>query len=105
MAGYRAGYEEHCPLPERTFQLDGADRLATAQAQVARKLDALQGRHVVVVGLNEDAVRGAMQAAADAGRAAEVWYSGQLADAPMRERIACDEQLHRLGGPVPRTVR
>jgi ABC-type sugar transport system substrate-binding protein len=72
--------------------LDDADRLATAQAQVARRLAGLQGKHIVVVGLNEDAIRGAMEAVAAAGRADEVWYSGQLADAGMRGRIACDEQ-------------
>jgi ribose transport system substrate-binding protein len=91
MAGYRAGYEEHCPLPGRTIALDGADRLATAQAQVARRLEGLPGKHIVVVGLNEDAIRGAMVSVAAAGRTDEVWYSGQLADAAMRGRIACDE--------------
>ena len=35
MAGYRAGFEEHCPLPAQTIVLDGADRLATAQTQVS----------------------------------------------------------------------
>lgn len=92
MAGYRAGYQEHCPLPGRTFVLDGADRPATAQAQVARRLEDLQGKRIVVVGLNEDAIRGAMDAAAAAGRDDEVWYSGQLADAAMRQTIACDAQ-------------
>jgi ribose transport system substrate-binding protein len=92
MAGYRAGYQEHCPLPGRTFVLDGADRPATAQSQVARRLEGLQGKRIIVVGLNEDAIRGAMAAAAAAGREGEVWYSGQLADPAMRRTIACDAQ-------------
>ena len=92
MAGYRAGYQEHCPLPGRTFVLDGADRPVTAQSQVARKLEGLQGKRIIVVGLNEDAIRGAMAAAAAAGREGEVWYSGQLADTAMRRTIACDAQ-------------
>jgi ribose transport system substrate-binding protein len=91
MAGYRAGYEEHCPLPERTFQLDDADRLVTAQAQVARRLEDLPGKRIVIVGLNEDAILGAMAAASAAGRQDETWYSGQLADAPIRQVIACDD--------------
>lgn len=91
MAGYRAGYEEHCPLPDRTFQLDDADRLVTAQAQVARRLAELPGKRIVIVGLNEDAILGAMAAASAAGRQDETWYSGQLADAPIRQVIACDE--------------
>jgi ribose transport system substrate-binding protein len=92
MAGYRAGYQEHCPLPSRTLQIDDADRLVTAQTQVARRLAGLQGRRIIVVGLNESAVLGAMAAASAAGRKDEVWYSGQLADASIREHIACDGQ-------------
>lgn len=92
MAGYRTGYEEHCPLPGRTFVLDDADRLVTAQTQVASRLEGLQGKRIIVVGLNEDAILGAMAAASPAGRADEVWYSGQLADASIRGRIACDDQ-------------
>ncbi len=91
MAGYRDGYEGHCPLPGRTFVLDDADRLATAQAQVASRLEGLQGKRIIIVGLNEDAILGAMAAASSAGRADEVWYSGQLADPSIRERIACDD--------------
>jgi ribose transport system substrate-binding protein len=90
MEGYRAGYEEHCPLPGRTFVLDDADRLVTAQTQVASRLEGLQGKRIIVVGLNDDAILGAMAAASAAGRADEVWYSGQLATPSIRERIACD---------------
>lgn len=92
MAGYRAGFEEHCPLPARAIVLDGADRLATAQTQVSGLLDDLKGRRIVVAGLNEDAILGAMAAARDAGRATQLWYSGQLADPSIREHIACDAQ-------------
>jgi ribose transport system substrate-binding protein len=92
MAGYRAGFEEHCPLPDRTVALDGADRLVTAQTQVAGLLDELPGKRLVVVGLNEDAILGAMAAADAAGREGELWYSGQLADPSIREHIACDRQ-------------
>lgn len=90
MAGYRSGYEEHCPLPSRVHVLDGADRLVTAQTAVSRLLDELPGRRVVVVGINEDAILGAMAAAAERGRGDDLWYSGQLADPAIRGHIACD---------------
>lgn len=92
MAGYRAGFEEHCPLPAQTIVLDGADRLATAQTRVSGLLPDLPGRRIVVVGLNEDAILGAMAAAREAGRERQLWYSGQLADPSIREHIACDGQ-------------
>ena len=42
-------------------------------------LDDLRGRRIVVVGINEDAILGAMAAAAEQGRSDDLWYSGQLA--------------------------
>jgi ribose transport system substrate-binding protein len=72
--------------------LDDADRLVTAQTQVAARLGGLQGKRNIIVELNEDAILGAMAAASAEGRADEVWYSGQLADASIRGRIACDDQ-------------
>jgi ribose transport system substrate-binding protein len=90
MDGYRAGYEEQCPMPSRTPVLDGADRLVTAQTQVARLLESLRGRRIIVAGINEDAILGAMAAAGEAGRRDDLWYSGQLADPPIRRHIACD---------------
>jgi ribose transport system substrate-binding protein len=91
MAGYRDGYEENCPLPGRTLVLDDADRLVTAETQVATRLEDLQGKRIIIVGLNEDAILGAMAATSAAKRADEVWYSGQLADPSIRQRIACDD--------------
>jgi ribose transport system substrate-binding protein len=91
MDGYREGYEEECSLEgKRVWQLAGADRLATAEAQVARLLTALPGRRLIVVGLNEDAVQGALAAARGAGRADDVWVSGIGADPSARRTIACD---------------
>lgn len=93
MAGYREGFERHCPIPEDAdVVLDGADRVATAQTQVARALLRTKGEHVVVVGVNEDAIEGAMQAAVTAGRATDLYYSGQGADPSVRHAIACDPQ-------------
>lgn len=112
MQGYRDGFSQHCPLPERQLTIDGADRLATAEAQVADLLGRLEGSPNVVVGLNESAILGAMQAARRAGREADLWYSGQLADPTIRRDIACDEHYvasvaqfpERFGGPLVATA-
>ena len=93
MAGYREGFERHCSIPQRVdVTLDGADRVATARARFARTLRQRKGERLVVVGLNEDAVQGAMAAAAADGRAGDVFYSGQGADPSALDAIACDPQ-------------
>jgi ribose transport system substrate-binding protein len=93
MAGYREGFERHCPIPSKAdVTLDGADRVATAQARFARTLRQRRGDKLVVVGLNEDAIAGAMDAADAAGRTRDVFYSGQGADPSVRLHIACDRQ-------------
>lgn len=92
MAGYRTGYEEHCPLPAETRTLSGAQHVATARTQVAAQLDEIEGSPILVAAVSELAVMGAMEAAVDAGREQEVWYSGQLADPGIRRTIACDGQ-------------
>ena len=93
MAGYRDGYEEHCPLPGRTFVLDDADRLVTAQTQVASRLEGLQGKRIIIVGLNEDAILGAM-AAASAARSRRRGLVQRPAGRCLHPpgRIACDDQ-------------
>jgi ribose transport system substrate-binding protein len=112
MQGYRDGFGAQCPMPDQVFTLDGADRLATAQTQVGDLLDELKGKPNIVVGLNEDAVLGAMAAAAAAGREQQLWYSGQLADPSIRQHIACDEHYiasvaqfpERFGSPLVATL-
>lgn len=112
MEGYRDGFTAHCPLPDKAFTLDGADRLVTAQTQVAGLLPEMRGKHNIVVGLNEDAILGAMAAVRSAGREDEVWYSGQLADPSIRGHIACDGHYiasvaqfpERFGAPVVSTL-
>jgi ABC-type sugar transport system substrate-binding protein len=91
MAGYREGYERHCDIPSAsTTVLDGTDRVVTAERQVADLLEDVRGRRIVIVGLNEDAVAGALAAARRAGREGDVWVSGQGADPSARASIACD---------------
>lgn len=108
MQGYRDGFEVHCPLPEQVLTLDGADRLVTAQTQMRDLLPDIKGKPTIVVGLNEDAILGAMAAVRAAGRESQFWYSGQLADPSIRWHIACDDHYiasvaqfpERFGTPV-----
>lgn len=93
MEGYRAGYQEHCQLPDDTRALGGAQHLATARTQVAALLDRLKGRPIMVAGVSDIAILGAMEAAADAGRSNHLWYGGQLADPAIRGEIACNEHF------------
>jgi ribose transport system substrate-binding protein len=91
MAGYREGYERHCPIPaDRSIVLDGTDRVVTAQRGMAQVLLGAAGHRILVAGLNEDAVSGALAAARAAGRSDDVWVSGQGADPSARWSIACD---------------
>lgn len=91
MQGYRDGFVEHCPLPAQALAIDDADRLATAQTQLAGLLPDIKGKPNIVVGLNEDAILGAMAAVDAVDRANQFWYSGQLADPSIRQHIACDD--------------
>lgn len=108
MQGYRDGYIQHCPLPEQDLTLDDADRLATARTQVEDLLTDLKGKPNLVVGLNEDAILGAMAAVDAADRSGQFWYSGQLADPSIRQTIACDDHYvasvaqfpDRFGAPL-----
>ncbi len=91
MDGYRDGYQEYCELPEVTRALSGAQHLATAQTQVAALLPKLKGKPILVAGVSDIAVLGAMEAAASAGRGDQLWYGGQLADPAIRGEIACND--------------
>lgn len=93
MEGFRSGYQEECPLPDDTRTLSGAQYLATAQTQVAAVLDKVRGRPIVVAGVSDIAILGAMAAAAAADRENHLWYAGQLAEPAIREIIACDDQM------------
>lgn len=91
MEGYRTGFASQCPIDEAVVHvLPGADRVATAATKLGRLLDGLDGHHIVVVGLNEDAILGAIRAARAAGREDDLYYSGQGADPSIRLTIACD---------------
>lgn len=91
MDGYRAGYREHCKMPKQTRRLTDAQHLVTAQNQFLRVLDDIKGKPIMVAGVSEDAILGAMGATERRDRTNSVWYSGQLADPAIRQTIACDK--------------
>jgi len=90
MDGYREGYQEHCELPRRTIALNDVQHLVTARNQFARVLADVQGKPIMVAGVTEDAILGAMGAAASRDRSNHLWLSGQLAGPVIRQTIACD---------------
>jgi ribose transport system substrate-binding protein len=93
MGGYRAGFQEHCPLdPAKEIVLDGADRTDPALEQVSNLLPSLPGNRIVVVAINEDGILGALGAARTLGREADVFYSGQGTDPSIWTEIACNPQ-------------
>jgi ribose transport system substrate-binding protein len=90
MTGYRDGYREHCDLPKQKRQLNDAQHFITAQTQMESVLDDIKVKRIMVAGVSEDAILGAMSAASRSDRAKQLWYSGQLADPGIRQTIACD---------------
>ena len=90
MDGYIEGYQEHCELPKQTRRLTDAQHLITAQKRFVEVLDDIKGRPIMVAGVSEDAILGAMSAAQRRERTNHVRYSGQLADPAIRKKIACD---------------
>jgi ribose transport system substrate-binding protein len=97
MEGYRQGFKTACPGPITNEQVGGsADREDTARDAVASLLETLPGKsRIVVVAMNDDGALGALDAAKAAGREADVWVSGQGAEAKVRDLIRTNE--HYLG--------
>lgn len=80
MGGYRKGFSEVCGEIKNLRKLN-ADRLDVARTQFTDVLTALPGaKHVIVVGINDDSVLGALAAAKTAGRTGDLYVSGQGAD-------------------------
>lgn len=100
MDGYRQGFMTVCPGPITNEPADpahkSADRQDTARDAVAALLESLPGKsRIVVVAMNDDGALGALDAAKAAGREADVWVSGQGAEAKVRDLIRTNE--HYLG--------
>ena len=95
MEGYRQGFATACPITNEQVGRS-ADREDTARDAVASLLETLPGKSkIIVVAMNDDGALGARDAAKAAGREADVWVSGQGAEAKVRDQIRTNE--HYLG--------
>jgi ribose transport system substrate-binding protein len=92
MEGYRQGFSAICPIINE--QIGRAiDTTAAAKTAMTGLLEALPGKsRIVVVGVNDDAALGALDAAKTANRPADVWVSAQGAEAKVRDLIRNDPQ-------------
>jgi ribose transport system substrate-binding protein len=92
MEGYRQGFTAACPITNE--QIGRAiDTQATARQAMGTLLAALPGKSkIVVANVNDDAALGALDGATTAGRTADVWVSGQGAEARVRDLIRSNQQ-------------
>jgi ribose transport system substrate-binding protein len=80
MGGYRKGFETVCG-PVKKLKTENAFRIDQARTTFADVLTTLPGAHrIVVAAINDDAIEGALAAAKTAGRAKDLYVSGQGAD-------------------------
>jgi ribose transport system substrate-binding protein len=91
--GYIDGFSEHCEFdPDKHFPLDGADNTDLALEAVSNLLPSLPGDKIIVVGINEDGILGAIAAARTQGREGDLIYSGQGTDPSIWKDVACNPQ-------------
>lgn len=95
MEGYAQGFSAICPITNP--QIGRAiDTEATARTAITDVLATLPGKsRIVVVAVNGDAAIGALDGASAAGRATDVWVSGQGAEPRARNLIRTNE--HYIG--------
>ncbi|HYO43585.1 MAG TPA: substrate-binding domain-containing protein [Candidatus Limnocylindrales bacterium] len=91
MGGFRKGFTEYCPLINEKIQPD-VDRTDKAIGTMADVFTATPGERLIVVGINEDGVIGALAAAKTLGREKDVFVAGQGADEFAWKDIACNPQ-------------
>ena len=91
MGGFRDGFKESCPLVNEKIQPD-VDRTDKAIGTMADVFTATPGNRLIVVGINEDGVIGALAAAKTLGREKDVFVAGQGADEFAWKDIACNPQ-------------
>ncbi len=91
MGGYRDGFKEYCPIINEKIQPD-VDRTDKAIGTMADVFTATPGNRLIVVGINEDGVIGALAAAKTLGREKDVFVGGQGADEFAWKDIACNPQ-------------
>lgn len=80
MGGYRSGFTSVCG-EIKNLKTENAFRIDQARTTFADVLTTLPGAHrIVVAGINDDAIEGALAAAKTAGRTNDLFVSGQGAD-------------------------
>lgn len=80
VTGYQAGFKSVCG-PIKNLKTENAFRIDQARTTFADVLSTLPGKHrIVVAGINDDAIEGALAAAKTAGRTKDLYVSGQGAD-------------------------
>jgi ribose transport system substrate-binding protein len=81
MGGYRKGFRKYCPLPPNKLRKENAFRVDMARTVFTDVLTALTGQHrIIVVGINDDAIEGALAAARTSGRVKDLYLGAQGAD-------------------------
>ena len=81
MGGYRDGFASVCPGKLKNEKILDADRTDAARTKMTDTLTALPGqKKIIVVGINDDGILGALAAAKTAGRSGDIYVSGQGAD-------------------------
>ena len=81
MGGYRKGFESVCGPITNLKQVDAGGALDSARTKFADVLTSLpNAKTIVVVGINDDSILGALAAGKTAGRADQLFMSGQGAD-------------------------
>ncbi|MBP1706055.1 MAG: ribose transport system substrate-binding protein, partial [Chloroflexi bacterium] len=90
--GFRRGLQTACEVKNEQHQ-SSADREDNSKVAVAGVLDSLTGAtRILVAGMNDDGVLGALSAAADAGRQNAVFVSGQGGDSRVLDLIRAGGQ-------------
>ena len=92
LVGFRRGFATGCELRNEQYQ-QVADREDNARAAVAGVLGSLpSAKRLLVAGINDDGILGALTAATAAGRGADVFVAGQGGDPRVRDLIRAGGQ-------------
>jgi ribose transport system substrate-binding protein len=92
VTGYQAGFTSVCG-PIKNLKTENAFRIDQARTTFTDVLATLPGAHrIVVAGINDDSIEGALAAAKTAGRTSDLYVSGQGADPSSWCLIKSDRQ-------------
>src|SRR3954469_15744461 len=81
VGGAIKGLESVCGKVKNRKRLDGADRIDPARQKFGDALQTLPGmKRIIVIGLNDDGIEGALAAAKTQNRVGDLYVSGQGAD-------------------------